>query len=58
MHCMRWRWNGDDPLSMLRTRRSSAFYADFDIAALELKLGDVLFDEELDEFFEFFLVHL
>ena len=27
------------------------------IAAFQLKLGDIFFDQELDEFFQFFLVH-
>jgi hypothetical protein len=30
---------------------------DLDIAALQLKLGNVLFNEELDEFFQLFLIH-
>ena len=29
----------------------------FDIAALQLELGNILFDEELDEFFQLFLIH-
>ena len=30
---------------------------DLDIAALQFKLGDIFFDEELDEFFQLFLIH-
>ena len=49
--------NRDDPLRSLRRRRSSALNTDLDVAAFEFELGDVFLDEELDEFFNFFLVH-
>ncbi len=36
---------------------AGALDLDLDIAALQLELGNVLFDEELDEFFQLFLIH-
>jgi len=38
--------------------RESTFNANLDIAALELKFGDIFFDEKIDKFFELFLIHL
>lgn len=38
-------------------RLGPALDAHFYITALEFKLGDVLFDQELNEFFQLFLVH-
>jgi hypothetical protein len=36
---------------------ASALDLDLDIAALQLELGNILLDEELDEFFQLFLIH-
>src|SRR5689334_6538943 len=51
-------WNSDNSLCMLRCSGRAAFDPDLDVATFEFELGDVFFDEELDEFFEFFLIHL
>jgi hypothetical protein len=36
---------------------AGALDLDLDIAAFQLELGNVLLDEELDEFFQLFLIH-
>ena len=36
---------------------AGTFYLYFDVAALEFKLGDVLFDQKFYEFFKLFLIH-
>jgi hypothetical protein len=39
-----------------RLRRALDLY--LDIAALKFELGNAFFDDEVDEFFQFFLIHL
>ena len=48
------------PIAGHRNRRpwlGSALNAHFDIAAFQFELGYIFFDEELNEFFQFFLIH-
>jgi len=57
----RWRGGHSKKARFPRIVDGSVFAGtldpDFDIAALQLKLGNILFDEELDEFFQLFFFY-
>src|ERR1700750_2112031 len=58
----RRRWGGrGNRHGNCNTRRNrccaAALYAQFDITAFQLKFGNVLLDEKIYEFFDFFLGH-
>ena len=50
----------DKPSDDLKTLRgiARALNAHFHIAAFQFKLGDVFLDQEINEFFELFLIHV
>ena len=57
MHARRDMDNRCNGRNGSRNNLAATFYPQLDVTAFQLELGDVLFNEKIYEFFDFFLVH-